>query len=949
MAQLNQLLLVASILEGRRFPRRPKHQVVVEAKFDGETLSTDPINHTESPNFTTELAWELDKKALHQHKLQRTPIKLQCFAIDTILLNKEMVGYVILDLRSAQTKLKRPQWFPLLNSKYQRLKPELQIVLSLEDESLKKEHDLPQQHSTPEGRGAMIPFSFEPVLNEEKGFYQLGPDDSKSEVFVLSLAISYAVNLAKLIPSSFVVPNGQGFYFQYTLFGNKVSSEIFWDIVQPEFAPERASVRINSHMKLLRTLLHSFSGVKITLYCGGRRLGQANVSLQSLLPLEKPFISPAKIEALFPLVSAATDSNPASGTTDIPSVGVSVILKSEESFNSSPLDKQVVDNSSCESHVVQKVETLGYETQGKISVEANLNPNLAEKIDSEKSPKALGVAQKDQQPSFHHFCYSIDLRSISNLQVTSPVNCYLKYSYPFFGCPTPIVTSPPVEVRQHMEVPLPKSFCAFDFATSPTILKETLLSVPLLIEVYHRDAQAKDVLLGIARVTLGQVFSAEKLHAARGKQSTYGQILRVKVHIMAEDIKPVGELNIILGLEDLGPVSPEHLQAHVNKLERLREDTQKDESPVERREIGSRDKQRAKIESRSDDPRQMAEYQIALELEMWKQQQEELFTAQLKAKEMEKIKTLTEEWRKRDKEREILTKKKIEEYTQLEETLKKTIVDIEKREKQLTANENEMIKTREEQRREHERKMVELREASRRMKEDCEHQIELERARVQQINEQKQAIIQQLHDMEKRYQDKENEFLAFKETQMSKPEVKMEAELSLLRVEKAELQRKLECGNKSKIHYKQQWAKALKELGKVKENEQMAARTRLKQQEKELEEMKLKYLAAQEREISNTDRQELENMKNELNRLKIVERTKEESVAREERLKLKQEEGMMAAWEREEKQRKEELDSKIAKLIEERDTLLQTGVYTTEDRIISELDRQIREAIAQKT
>ena len=63
-------------------------------------------------------------------------------------------------------------------------------------------------------------------------------------------------------------------------------------------------------------------------------------------------------------------------------------------------------------------------------------------------------------------------------------------------------------------------------------------------------------------------------------------------------------------------------------LQGLREDTQ-DESPGERREIGSREKQRAKIESRSDDPRQMAEYQIALELEMWKQQQEELFTAQV--------------------------------------------------------------------------------------------------------------------------------------------------------------------------------------------------------------------------------------------------------------------------------------------------------------------------------
>lgn len=44
----------------------------------------------------------------------------------------------------------------------------------------------------------------------------------------------------------------------------------------------------------------------------------------------------------------------------------------------------------------------------------------------------------------------------------------------------------------------------------------------------------------------------------------------------------------------------------------------------------------------------------------------------------------------------------------------------------------------------------------------------------------------------------------------------------------------------------------------------------------------------------------------------------------------------------------EDIDSRIAKLIEERDTLLHTGVYTTDDRIIVELDRQIRDAIASK-
>ena len=38
------------------------------------------------------------------------------------------------------------------------------------------------------------------------------------------------------------------------------------------------------------------------------------------------------------------------------------------------------------------------------------------------------------------------------------------------------------------------------------------------------------------------------------------------------------------------------------------------------------------------------------------------------------------------------------------------------------------------------------------------------------------------------------------------------------------------------------------------------------------------------------------------------------------------------------------LEEHVARLIEERDTLLRTGVYTHQDRIISELDKQIRQA-----
>lgn len=53
---------------GRHFPKRPKHMLVVEAKFDGEQLETDPVDHSNQPEFATELAWEIDRKVLHQHR-----------------------------------------------------------------------------------------------------------------------------------------------------------------------------------------------------------------------------------------------------------------------------------------------------------------------------------------------------------------------------------------------------------------------------------------------------------------------------------------------------------------------------------------------------------------------------------------------------------------------------------------------------------------------------------------------------------------------------------------------------------------------------------------------------------------------------------------------------------------------------------------------------------------
>lgn len=52
-------------------------------------------------------------------RLQRTPIKLQCFAIDSVTKKNESVGYIVLDLRSVQEVkqvILSPPWVEMLFS-----------------------------------------------------------------------------------------------------------------------------------------------------------------------------------------------------------------------------------------------------------------------------------------------------------------------------------------------------------------------------------------------------------------------------------------------------------------------------------------------------------------------------------------------------------------------------------------------------------------------------------------------------------------------------------------------------------------------------------------------------------------------------------------------------------------------------------------------------------------
>ncbi|NWV00024.1 CE120 protein, partial [Upupa epops] len=777
----DRLLIVVSILEGRYFPKRPKLRLIIEAKFDGEQLATDPVEHTDQPEFATELAWELDRKALHQHRLQRTAIKLHCIALDSVSSVKENIGYIVLDLRAVQEKKQAPKWYPMLSNKYSKFKSEILVGVALEADSKALVSGFKAKEAPPrEVKASDHPFGLDlrsivPVLNEE-GYHQIGPAENCRDYFVLSVTIAFATQLEQLVPSNMKLPERQPeFFFYYNLLGNDVTNEPFTDLINPNFEPERASVRIRSTTDVLQMYLSAQSKLQIHLCCGDQSLGSTEIPLSGLLKkgiVETDQHSMA-IEGAFVLVppNRAKQKMLQLPLDIAPTVGVSVTLQ-RESLNIQPLIPLNAPTEPKESQektlpsINDKTESLQQRSQNvpsevdRYSAEDEATANEVESLKLEKGTKLKKMAENgplgaseanpvgassSSEPvsaqkiiipaASHHFCFSIDLRSIRGLEVGFPINCILRYSYPFFGSVAPIMTNPPVEVRKNMEVFLPQSFCAFDFAAVPHQLQDTFSRLPLLVELWHKDKTAKDLLIGVARLQLSNVLSSEKTRFLSGNgEQCWRQTCNETISVRAAQGSGnrIAELSCAITLEDYGLVKMQEVL--VSDSSQLVGAIQQQSVPQTWPHSGPDD---------HPQPRETPEYKAALELEMWKGMQEDIFEDELKKKEMAHMQVLAEEWKKRDKEREALVKKKVAEYTVLEEQLQKTLRDLDKRERQLFSAESELQRVKKELQVEHEQNVQELQNSVRRAREECAHHVELERSKIKQLEEDKVRLQQQ--------------------------------------------------------------------------------------------------------------------------------------------------------------------------------------------------------------
>ena len=73
-----------------------------------------------------------------------------------------------------------------------------------------------------------------------------------------------AFNFWQLIPTNIPLP-ATGYFFYYSLLGNDVTNEVFYDLLNPTFPAERASVRLKSSVDALKQFFNSQPGIEVLL------------------------------------------------------------------------------------------------------------------------------------------------------------------------------------------------------------------------------------------------------------------------------------------------------------------------------------------------------------------------------------------------------------------------------------------------------------------------------------------------------------------------------------------------------------------------------------------------------------------------------------------------------------------------------------------------------------
>ena len=328
-------------------------------------------------------------------------------------------------------------------------------------------------------------------------------------------------------------------------------------------------------------------------------------------------------------------------------------------------------------------------------------------------------------------------------------------------------------------------------------------------------------------------------------------------------------------------------------------------------------------------PRETDEYKTAIQLELWREEQKQKFLQSLSTEKEKQLNSLKNDFKQRELERESSYRKKLLEYEKLETQLRKGVKDLEAREKLILDQEKQLTQLRDTLTSDKQRFLLDHKSAIERLKKDAAHEVEMERKRSGGLKEEIDNLRRKLKETENERDKSRKEINKLHENFNNRPDVKAENELKLVLADKVAIEGKLEQANKSKNYYKYQWNRTLQELARLKQEDQENEREKLKKEENELKLLKKKLILNGEQQRILTAQRELNQLTTDMN-TEVLLNNREEVKSKSNNANFSELHGT---------------NTQVARLLAEREALMSTGAYTDEDLVISQLDKQIKEAL----
>jgi hypothetical protein len=416
---------------------------------------------------------------------------------------------------------------------------------------------------------------------------------------------------------------------------------------------------------------------------------------------------------------------------------------------------------------------------------------------------------------------SVEIRS---LRIThgSAVNAFVMYSYDLLQQPRPFRTNPPVLARKNQTAYLPHGFMAYTLAATVEEI-QARLEDPLRVEIWHRDLYKKDSLIGLVEFAFGNVFDRPIQYSASMPSMVSGfRVLDQVCDVIGvgNSNAKIGALRLLFFVEDLGPATTAAaLQALPPQMPPAPAITPPASGLRSGAGSGNLGVSPLAVEGSSGtyarDPREeedavegldalrsSPEYSAAFELELWKRAEEEKFRTFLKGQESAMRQQLDDEYRQKELQRAKEFRTKQNELKDLEAKVRKKFQDLQQREVALVAEEARVSSLRDEMKRRTDLAIQEHEDASRRQAAEAQHSLKMERDKVHHLEGKLAETDAEVANFRQRIRDMEAEEDERRRKMEDMPVSRIQQELHETQLRLLDTERRCEALAASRDHFR---------------------------------------------------------------------------------------------------------------------------------------------------